>query len=434
MLVRSDLFAALGGFDVELEGVGEDVDFCWRAQLAGARVAVAPRARVRHLERSCCGDLAGSQGSDLARLERRHELRSVLKNYGYFRRAIALMALVALGFFQAAVSVGSRERRRECSIGGALLWNLRHWGSLRAERRRIRELRQVRDGELARRMSGRSRAGPLMEELPAKPDLIHQRSFSEAQPDRLSRLVSELRSGAIPTGRIVAAGAIAVAAFVGMRDVLFAHLPLLGQFAPMPTGRSLFADFFGGLPHGHAVAPAPAAYGIVGLLALVLGNSSALALKVLCVAALAAGAFGTSVLCRPFLSPRGRITAAAVFAASPLAWNAIATGNLRAAVGLATMPFILSRLGRATGLAPFGLKAPYRSPLRAGAAEAAPLGLLVALAVALAPSALLALVAAGSAVLVSCLLAGARQAALRAAEVLGAALAVAWCCLLPWSL
>jgi len=49
-LVRADLFAELGGFDPDIFAMGEDLDLCWRAQIAGARVMVAPQARVRHLE------------------------------------------------------------------------------------------------------------------------------------------------------------------------------------------------------------------------------------------------------------------------------------------------------------------------------------------------------------------------------------------------
>ena len=49
-LVRADLFAELGGFDPDIFAMGEDLDLCWRAQIAGARVLVAPQARVRHLE------------------------------------------------------------------------------------------------------------------------------------------------------------------------------------------------------------------------------------------------------------------------------------------------------------------------------------------------------------------------------------------------
>ena len=48
MLVRADLFHELGGFDPATFPGSDDLDLCWRARLAGARVLVAPDARVRH--------------------------------------------------------------------------------------------------------------------------------------------------------------------------------------------------------------------------------------------------------------------------------------------------------------------------------------------------------------------------------------------------
>jgi GT2 family glycosyltransferase len=54
-LVRFDLFAELEGFDPEIFAMGEDLDLCWRAQIFGARVVVAPGARVRHLEMLASG-------------------------------------------------------------------------------------------------------------------------------------------------------------------------------------------------------------------------------------------------------------------------------------------------------------------------------------------------------------------------------------------
>ena len=46
MLVRADLFHELGGFDPATFPGADDIDLCWRARLAGARVLVAPAARV----------------------------------------------------------------------------------------------------------------------------------------------------------------------------------------------------------------------------------------------------------------------------------------------------------------------------------------------------------------------------------------------------
>lgn len=49
--VWRDVFVDLGGFAADLEA-GEDIDFCWRAQLAGYHLAFAPSAEIwyRHRE------------------------------------------------------------------------------------------------------------------------------------------------------------------------------------------------------------------------------------------------------------------------------------------------------------------------------------------------------------------------------------------------
>ena len=58
MLVRRDVFAALGGFEPAFAPYAEDVDLCWRAHLAGHRVVVVPHARVREAAASRTGEHA----------------------------------------------------------------------------------------------------------------------------------------------------------------------------------------------------------------------------------------------------------------------------------------------------------------------------------------------------------------------------------------
>jgi GT2 family glycosyltransferase len=56
LAVRREVFLDLGGFDEELV-VGEDTDFCWRAQLMGYRFDVAPEAVVKRRERSSAKEM-----------------------------------------------------------------------------------------------------------------------------------------------------------------------------------------------------------------------------------------------------------------------------------------------------------------------------------------------------------------------------------------
>lgn len=46
---RADVFRALGGFDDDFFAHMEEIDLCWRMQLAGYRVRIVPQSRVYHL-------------------------------------------------------------------------------------------------------------------------------------------------------------------------------------------------------------------------------------------------------------------------------------------------------------------------------------------------------------------------------------------------
>ena len=46
--VRKEVWAKLGGFDNSYIGGHEEVDFCWRAQRAGYRLAYAPDAIMHY--------------------------------------------------------------------------------------------------------------------------------------------------------------------------------------------------------------------------------------------------------------------------------------------------------------------------------------------------------------------------------------------------
>ena len=129
MLVRADLFKEIGGFDPGIVGMGEDLDLCWRAQVAGSRVIVAPDAVVRHLQAVTGGLRSVASSADeqpvaptLQELQRRHELRAVLKCYGLFNllRVLPQAALLALGEFTVALAVRdpSPGARASCACVG----------------------------------------------------------------------------------------------------------------------------------------------------------------------------------------------------------------------------------------------------------------------------------------------------------------------------
>lgn len=78
MIVRGDAWSSLGGFDDDFFAYLEDVDFGWRAWLAGRRVLWEPAATVRHRS-SATSDRIGSFERGV--LFERNALQTAFKNY-----------------------------------------------------------------------------------------------------------------------------------------------------------------------------------------------------------------------------------------------------------------------------------------------------------------------------------------------------------------
>ena len=89
ILVRADLFRELKGFDPGIVAMGEDLDLSWRSQVAGLtggggprRPGPPPRGRgQRAAAARPGGERRRRHPVTLQDLQRRHELRAVLKNY-----------------------------------------------------------------------------------------------------------------------------------------------------------------------------------------------------------------------------------------------------------------------------------------------------------------------------------------------------------------
>ncbi len=449
LLSRVDLFEAVGGFDSEMGPAGEAVDLCWRVQLAGARVVTAPRVEVRRPRTR-----AGRQTPDVAQ-ERRDELRTVLKNYALVRRWLSVTQLLALTLLDTLTAPLTDRRGRARAERGAFAWNLAHRRSMVQARRTVRDVRQVSDRLVVSRMTSRSRPHRLAAQLlpgerprrlggerrlaPWSPgDGRSPRQERHLEVDKVSEWLARAQRGELPIGQMVAAVVLGLLVLVGIRDLLFGSLPVVGGLVSGPAALHLLGQWWTGRTdpgwrHTQAGPPADALLGAAGL---VLGNSSALALKLAYVSGPIVGTIGVARLVRDFGSSRARVVAAIVFAGSPMLWNVLATGDLEASVALAGLPFVLGRLARASRLRPFvpahGGSARGWRP-RDLLAEIAPLGLLLAAMSALAPAVVLDVGLIVLGMLAASLVVGGAAALARSAVVGLGGLAVAFVCCLPWS-
>ncbi|HET9732573.1 MAG TPA: glycosyltransferase family 2 protein [Acidimicrobiales bacterium] len=411
-LIRADLFSALGGYDRRIPLLGEDVDFCWRAQVAGGRVIVAPAARVRHLGAASSGrrDLDRVSNVDGVRLLRRHELRTALKCYSAPRLVLVLPVLALHAVTEAVVSVVAGRPSVARAVLGAWVWNLRRPAELWRCRRVVAASRQLGDGQILRLQSRGARLARLSEALHGQ--------HRWADLDRTVR-----NSWWAVTGWAL------VAAFIlaGSRHLL-AGLPPVGRFAPAGGAGHLLSVYWSGWT-GSALgrgAPAPPGLVFIGVLGAVLGGSADAGATAAVMIMVAAGAVGVYRAARPMGAMPTRFAATAAYLALPLAWGAFATGDWGALAAYGAAPWVLARLGAATGIAPWSRRHGWGSTVAAVALTAAVAG-------SFAPAFLAAVVLGGVGLAGGSLLAGGARRAARAIAVALAASGVALGLWLPWS-
>ncbi|HEX3946402.1 MAG TPA: glycosyltransferase, partial [Acidimicrobiales bacterium] len=480
-LVRADLFRELGGYDTELRAMGEDLDLSWRAQVAGARVVVAPDARVRHLE-AVAGGLrplpsppSGEEPSpSLQTLQRRHELRVVLKCYTRFHlvRVIPQAILLALGEVVVALAVGEGTRAR--SVLAAWSWNLRRVGELRQRRRALRARRVFPDKEVRRlQLRGSARLSTYLSRLAYQGfDVAHGRmpsSVEGASGDRPEELEPVLtgsvglafsedtdfddlddlghRSGRDRFGRrrrrpvltsrrsrLITWVVVAVVLAVGTRDLVAGSLPLVGQFLPLLSWTGTWHHLLAGWqsPGVGTTAPASPAFGVLGILGTVLFGGMGLLQKVLILGCLPVGAWGVSRLLKPLASPRARLLAAIGYLGLSLPYDALAGGRWDGLVAYAAVPWLVSRLARASGLPPFDAvpgPAGWRGSLPG---QVLVLGVIEAIAVAFAPAVAVVVLLCGAGVVVGSVVVGERKGAVRSLVVAVGSTVVAAVLCAPW--
>ena len=480
ILVRADLFTELKGFDGGIVAMGEDLDLSWRSQVAGSRVVVAPDARVRHREAvaggleplAVAGEPEGRHPPTMQSLQRRHELRAVLKCYTRLHLLRVLPQAALLAFGEVVVAVLARDGDRVRAVTGAWRWNLRRLTELSVLRGELAQHRLFPDAEVRRlQVRGSARLSRYVSRLSHQgldaanavgarehPERVDERvaqvavltgsvgsAFSEDadfdQLDDLGRRAGRDRFGRrvrrepLSTGRQRAL-ALVVAALViaiGTRDLFFGTLPLVGQLAPLPSWATSWHHFFSGWQSVGVgtTAPAAPAFGLMGLSGTVLFGAMGTLQHLLLLGCIPAGAWGVSRFLRPLVSSRARVVAVICYLGLPLSYGALGTGRWDGLVAFALFPFIALRLARAAGVTPFAVE-PGTHWRDKPAGQVAALGALIAIAAGFAPAVVPMVLATAVAWVVGSLLVGAREPNWRALLVAAEAVVVALVLALPW--
>ncbi|MEX2659867.1 MAG: glycosyltransferase family 2 protein, partial [Acidimicrobiales bacterium] len=422
-LVRADLFEVLHGYDPAITFLGEDLDLCWRAQIAGARVVVAPGARARHREALP----ARRRVDDRRQLLARHRLRTVLICYSPFHLARILPWVAVLTIIEAAHAVVTGHTSQARDVLGAWSWNLRRLSGVRERRRLVRTSRRLPDSEVRRlQVRGSARVNAYV-----RGDL-----GGAAQVRSVAGLSRELTTSlAAPSRRpaVLTWVAVAVVLLIGTRDLLGEQLPAIGSLVPLSGPVELFRSWGSGFRDAGlgAVAPSPTAFGLLGLAGLAAFGQMGALQQLLVLGMLPLGLVGMWRLTRPLGSSRGRAAGLIVYAAVPLPYDALAEGSWPTLMLYGASPWILGQLLSASGEEPFAPGGGHRRPLWHAVLS---LGLIVAVLAAFVPLVALAVPMLALALVVGATVAGRPGGGLRVVAVAGGASVVAAVVHVPWSI
>ncbi|MFF5707347.1 glycosyltransferase [Streptomyces sp. NPDC012794] len=376
MLVRRDVYDALGGFDRRLPLMRDDVDLCWRVHNAGHTVLVAPDAVMRHAEAAArerrTVDCAGRSAVSPHRVDKAGAVHTVLANtpgrvlpYVLLRLLLGTL-LRALGYL-----VGKTPGQAVDEITGLLVILLRPGRLLAARKARRRpavpaaELRPLfpppgatlRAGaeQLAAYLgSGRDsdpapsgRHGGALETGPGGDDADY---LVTSPPGRLGRIARN-------PSPVLFAGLLLVS-LVACRGLIGGGSLMGGALLPAPAGGlGLWHAYTGDWqPVGTGTtAGAPPYLAILAGLSLPFLGSTRTALTLLLVGSVPLAGLTAYFASRPLVTSRLlRAWAAVTYAFLPAVTGALAGGRLGTAVLAVLLPVLARSAVTAHGFAGAG--------------------------------------------------------------------------------
>jgi GT2 family glycosyltransferase len=346
MLVRADLFRAFGGFDAGTWPGSDDVDLCWRARLAGARVLVAPASRVRRKQATARDErMTRRRSPQQARAATRGRVRVLFKSYSTLALVWVLPSGFVLTLGEAVGLALTRRWRHALAVIGGWIPARGGWAALRKARASTQAIRQVDDADvrdLMVRGSARFR-GLLVQRLHAGDRIA---DASTRARERVAETREQLRRAPA-----ILALTIGILLLLGSRSLILQRVPDIGSFQSWPGVGSLWSTFTS--PWRYTMVgsrtPATPAFALMSALSTVLLGHVSFARTVVVVGALPLGVWGTYRLVRT-LAPQqlAAVVAATAYVANPVARDAIAHGELGPLACFALAPFVFHALVRIT--------------------------------------------------------------------------------------
>lgn len=387
MMLRRDVYLALGGFDTRFHLFREDLDLCWRAWSAGWEVENRPRAVGRHARSAANFQRVDPSPLQGARYHaERNTLATLLKNYDASRLAIYLFVFVLVGGAKVLGFLATRRVGDAAQTVRAWGWNVANLSGTWRRRKLVQTGRRRGDHAIAAKFS---RIGPRFRAygeavgdwaLGGSATVVEVEENPDTPPTVRERLVSMARRRPV-----MVAGSLLLVIGAAVCLPLYGTGVLRGgELAPFPISASLFFENYVASWHdaggvGTATAPSPVALVLGATQFLTFGSAWGASRLVIIGAvplawflALRAGRWLT-----PTTGPR--VAAATLYVLSPPVLAAFRTGRLTGLVMAMALPGVLAA-------------APYLATAGTSAAtawrSAAALILVLALVVSFVPSTL----------------------------------------------
>ena len=140
ILIRRDLFVSLGGFDRRVKDTLSDLDFCWRAHLAGEVVVLAPQAVASF-----------NKGKSLEQFSYpgyRYQIRILLGCYRIFSLMWVLPQVFLIALFGLIWNLLTLSPKRSFYILEAWFWNLFNLISIFQKRIALHRVRKKSDKKI----------------------------------------------------------------------------------------------------------------------------------------------------------------------------------------------------------------------------------------------------------------------------------------------
>ena len=360
MLVRRDIFDALGGFDPELPLFRDDLDLCWRAHRMGERVIVATGSQVHHCEASRNGRgfdnpshlgvsrllradreaavhvlLAHSTGIAAVLLGLRLFLGSAIRSLGYLLGKDASAAGAEIGAVGSVILHPSRLRRSRTLVAATSTEPASVVRHLRPSTwEQVRSLGEAVAG-LATTSGSTTNTLSALDSGPVDEDASHLEESSVGLVKRVLRKPS-----------VVVIVLLTLIAVTATRSLWLGEGVVQGgALLPSPWGASDLWNFY--LQGWHNVGPgsvsdSPPYIAVIAILSTITLGKATLVVNFMLLLAIPLAGWAAYFASRDLIPSTGiRVWGAATYALLPAMTGALAQGRLGTSFAAFILPFAL---------------------------------------------------------------------------------------------